>query len=48
MADSVETLGVALRTRTKSLGKRKSEEEEMQGEVFALKKKRTKLSKRTT
>ena len=34
LADSVETLGVDLRTRVKSLGaKEKGEEEEMQGEV---------------
>ena len=35
MADSVETLGVYLRTRVKRLGaKEKSEEEEVHGEIF--------------
>ena len=39
LADSVETLGVALRTRAKKVAsQRKSEEEDMQGEVLAKKK----------
>ena len=38
LADSVETLGVDLRTKEKSLGVKKSEEEEMQGEVLTHKK----------
>ena len=38
LADSVETLGVDLRTRVKKVGcKRKSEEEEVQGEVLTQK-----------
>ena len=35
MADSVETLGVDLRTGVKRLGERKSEEGEVQGEILA-------------
>ena len=34
MADSVETLGVDLRTRVERLGAKKNEEEEVQGEVL--------------
>ena len=38
LADSVETLGVNLRTRVRRLGgKRKSEKEEVQCEVFTYK-----------
>ena len=38
MADSVETLGIDLRTGVKKFGcKRKSEEEEVQGEVLTHK-----------
>ena len=38
LADSVETLGVDLRTRVKkAVSKRKSKEEEVQGEVLTLK-----------
>ena len=35
MADRVETLGVDLRTRVKSLSLRKMEKEEVQGEILA-------------
>ena len=39
LADSVETLGVDLRTRVKRLGaKEKSKKEEVQGEVLTHKK----------
>ena len=48
LAAGVETLGVDLRTRVKKVGsKRKSEEEEVQGVVFAHQR-RIKPSRRTT
>ena len=37
LADSVDTLGVDLRTSQEVGSKRKSEEEEVQGEIFAHK-----------
>ena len=48
MADSVETLGVDLRTRVKRPGvKRKNEKEEVQGEILAYQEQQG-LSKRAT
>ena len=35
MTDSVETLGVDLRTRVKRLSKEKSEKKEVQGDILA-------------